>query len=203
MSGRIASAVSVVAVAIASPITIGAGVIVYESLAPPEHSLVTAIMERLGEGESAQADAAREAEARYQFRLTQAQEENRRVTAAYSNIYGALRHALQRSVDLETDIARIQARNVNDSQWAKRFGTNVADIGCMLSMVSPDSELKGACEAGNQLRQDMAGQYQEVLSANRPTLVSDIMRDFPDPSVFMQSEFDRASDEFLEEADAP
>ncbi len=198
MSGRISGIVSLLAVAIASPITIGAGLVLYEAASPPERSLVTSIMGRIGEGESAQADAAREAEARYQFRLTQAQEENRRVTAAYTRLYNALGASLQKAFELEAEIVRIQARNVDETQWARKLGTNVADVGCMLSMLSPDSGLDEACSASQALRQDMVGQYREVLPSARPGLVSEMMSDFIHPDDFLKPEYERAADEFGE-----
>ena len=107
MTSRLSTFVSVLAVAVASPITIGAGLVIYEAVSPPESSLVRAIMERYGEGESAQADAAREAEAHYQYRLTQAQEENKRLTAASSRLYDSMGAALQRSFDLEAEVVRV------------------------------------------------------------------------------------------------
>lgn len=196
MSVRFRNLVSFIAIAIASPVTVGAALIIYESVAPAQRSLIVGIMERVGHGEGAQADASREAEALFQFRLAQAQEENKRVTAAYSRLYDALGHALQRTVDLESEVVKIQARNIDETLWSRKIGSNLADIGCMVSIIAPEAGLEPACDASASFRNDIVDEYRTTLAPARPALVEEMMRAFPAPSELLQPEFERARDEF-------
>ena len=196
MRSRLSGFVSLIAVAIASPLTLGIGVVLYEANSPPERSLVITTMKRLGEGESSRADASRESIARAEYRFQQAGEENKRLTTAYTGLYHAYAAMLQKSLDQEARLIQLQAKNIDQTSLIKKFGANVADLGCFASLFSEDHDLSAACGAGDAIRKDIVGQYQEILPAARPRIVAEMMKDIPKPEELLDPEFKRVSNEF-------
>ena len=103
-------------------------------------------------------------------------------TAAWEAAYQLTNAALQGAMQMEASLNQIRASSVAQSQGAKTWFANAADVLGVLGAITGDSTM--ARVNGNGIRSEMAGEITRAGTQDAGVMAKRIMGQFPNPSQF-------------------
>lgn len=130
-------------------------------------------------------------EAEFKHALAAAEAEVKRISEFYTGFYQAVGMAAQKASDWEGQLIARQGAATSNNDFVETLGANVLSFGCIGAALDPyDSQMKGLCDASNNLERDMVGEFTD-LPNYRPRYVEDVLNDFPHPHGLISPEFER------------
>lgn len=180
-----------------------AGVLVYEIVAPPSASIIVGLKTKLGEGEGQGADHERAGRTRLEADINSAIAQVNAWQSAYNALYSAHAQIQLKAYNAEIAMYESQKKRLDDTNIMRVVGANAADTYCMLAQYTRDPEaIQHACGGGEAIREQMLGEYPDLLTRHRSDLPETLMQGIPRPEDVMMPEFERIRAQYELTSDA-
>jgi hypothetical protein len=183
--GGVARAARLVSTLVSQTVVLTVIVVLAELFVPDAYKPSTMLGKFSGHHEAVELETKQAATVDFQKAIQLVTAELQRTTTAYETLFQRSNAITQQAYQMEAIVLQMQQQIVAQGMGVQTFGSEIADLACLVSPFlqgTEYAELNQACGVGRAIRQGQAEELALTARDNSAIVPRNVFRDLPDPA---------------------